>query len=91
MLAYCNRFVISRHYPLVKYIGYCSQEEGVMDDKALIQARERLLRAGWKLSEINRLCRFLKAYVQTSLDQADLDIRHLEFIRWLVLTGRLVG
>jgi hypothetical protein len=62
-----------------------------MDGKALIQARERLIRAGWKLSEINRLCRFLNAYVQTSMDQADLDIRHLEFIRWLVITGRLLG
>jgi len=60
-----------------------------MNDKALIQGREKLLRAGWTLSEINRLCRFRDKYVQTHMDQADFDIRHLEFIRWLVLTGRL--
>ena len=62
-----------------------------MNDKALVQGREKLLRAGWTPSEINRLCRFLNAYVQTPMDQADLDIRHLEFIRWLVLNGRLAG
>lgn len=62
-----------------------------MDLTAFYQACEQLLNAGWKTSEIDRLCHFRDSYVQTRLDQADLDIRHLEFIRWLVLTGRLSG
>ncbi len=53
------------------------------------QACQRLLDAGWKLPEIERLYHFRHTYVQTRMDQADLDMRHLEFIRWLVLTGRL--
>ena len=60
-----------------------------MDLTAFYQSCEKLLNAGWKPSEIERLYQFRDKYVQTRLDQADLDIRHLEFIRWLVLTGRL--
>ncbi len=62
-----------------------------MDYTGLDKDRERLLRAGWKLTEINRLYRFRYKYVQTHIDQTDMDIRHLEFIRWLVLRGRLAG
>ncbi len=53
------------------------------------QACVPLINAGWKPSEIERLYRFRESFVQTRMDKADLDIRHLEFIRWLVLTGRL--
>lgn len=60
-----------------------------MDDMALKQAIEQLFPAGWKISEIRWLYRFRTIYVHTYMDQADLDKRHLEFIRWLVLTGRL--
>jgi hypothetical protein len=31
----------------------------------------------------------LRAYVQTSLDLPSPDLRRLEFVRWLVLTGKL--
>ncbi len=60
-----------------------------MDLTEFYQACEQLLQAGWKPAEIERLCRFRDTYVQTPVDQADLNIRHLEFIRWLVSTGRL--
>lgn len=60
-----------------------------MDDTALKQAIEQLFPFGWKISEIRRLNRFCETYVHTYMDQADLDKRHLEFIRWLVHTGRL--
>jgi hypothetical protein len=60
-----------------------------MDITTFYQACEQLLDAGWELTQIERLCQFRDNYVQTRLDQAELDIRHLEFIRWLVLTGRL--
>ncbi len=60
-----------------------------MDMTAFYKACEKLINAGWKPSEIERLYRFRDNYVQMPLDQAELDIRHLEFIRWLILTGRL--
>lgn len=60
-----------------------------MDLTAFYQACEKLLNAGWKPSEIEQLCEFRDAYEQTRLDQAELDIRRLEFIRWLVFTGRI--
>ena len=43
------------------------------------------------LGELERLCHFRDRFQQTSLDLPDLtfDIRHLEFIRWLVQTGKL--
>ena len=62
-----------------------------MNEVSLKHMCERLLHAGWKRNEIERLRQFLHTYVQTSLDEAELDSRHLEFIRWLVLHGRLSG
>ena len=69
-----------------------------MNDTTLNHLAENLLYAGWNRSEIERLVEFLNNYEQTHLnnyeqtllDQAELNIRHLEFIRWLVLTGKLV-
>lgn len=49
-----------------------------------------LLRLGFSVQEISRLRRLRKAYARKSeLDQATLDLRHLEFVRWLVETGKL--
>jgi hypothetical protein len=55
------------------------------------QACERLLDTGWTIPEIERLCHFRDRFQQTSVDLPDLnlDIRHLEFGRWLVQTGKL--
>ena len=55
------------------------------------QACERLLDTGWTIPEMKRLCYFRDRFQQTSMDLPDLklDIRHLEFIRWLVQTGRM--
>jgi hypothetical protein len=49
-----------------------------------------LLRLGFSVHEIGRLRRLRKAYARKSeMDQAALDLRHLEFVRWLVETGKL--
>ncbi len=55
------------------------------------QACERLIDTGWTLQQIERLCHFRDSFQRTSIDKPDLnlDIRHLEFIRWLVQTGRI--
>jgi hypothetical protein len=51
----------------------------------------RLINNGWTIPEIERLCHFRDRFQQTSMDLPDLnlDIRHLEFSRWLVQTGRI--
>lgn len=55
------------------------------------QACEKLLDAGWTIAEMKRLCDFRDRFQQTSEDLPDIypDMRHLEFIRWLVQSGRL--
>ncbi len=51
----------------------------------------RLIDFGWKQWEAERLYDFLIRYKQTRLDLPDLtfDIRKLEFLRYLMQTGRL--
>ena len=53
------------------------------------QAFETLSRAGFVGPEIDRLWRLRRDYVETEMDQAPIDLHHLEFARWLVMTGRL--
>ena len=62
-----------------------------MNPIEIYEVRDRLIDSGWTIWEVERLCRFLIRYKQTSMDLPDLalDIRRLEFLRWLVQTGRL--
>ena len=62
-----------------------------MNPTEIYEVCDRLIDSGWKTWEVNRLRFFLASYQQTSLDLPDLtlNIRHLEFLRWLVQTGRL--
>jgi hypothetical protein len=54
------------------------------------QAFVMLRRLGFSAQEIERLSRLRSLYTKKSeMDQASLDLRHLEFIRWLVKTGKL--
>ncbi len=49
-----------------------------------------LQRSGFSRYEINRLLCLCRAYADRGeMDQAALDLRHLQFARWLVETGRL--
>ncbi len=53
------------------------------------EALEMLHRAGFTASEIERLCRLRREHAENEMDQAPADLRRLEFIRWLVATGKL--
>lgn len=54
------------------------------------QALVMLRRLGFSAQEIDRLSRLRSVYAKKSeMDQAALDLRHLEFVRWLVKTGKL--
>lgn len=49
-----------------------------------------LHRSGFSAQEIDRLCRLRRVYADKSeMDQAALDLRRLQFARWLVETGKL--
>jgi hypothetical protein len=62
-----------------------------MNPTEFYQACDRLIASGWTIWEIERLNFFRERYKQTSMDLLDLalDVRHLEFMRWLVQTGKL--
>jgi len=62
-----------------------------MNPTEFYEACDRLIASGWTVWEIERLNFFRERYKQTSIDLLDLtlDIRHLEFIRWLVQTDKL--
>jgi hypothetical protein len=50
---------------------------------------ETLRKAGWKIAEMERLIWFRQNYRPSRMDEPALDERHLEFIRWLILHGKL--
>jgi hypothetical protein len=52
---------------------------------------DQLIYAGWEAEELERLCEFLRAYSPTDEDRSEAETRHLEFLRFLVQTGRLVS
>jgi hypothetical protein len=52
-----------------------------IDDK---EAIERLRKAGWNASEIERLRRLRRDYVEQEEGQALADRRRSGFVRWLV-------
>jgi len=64
---------------------------GPMNLAAFYRACDRLVETGWTLPQIEQVCHFRDSFQQTSKDLPDLnlDIRSLEFIRWLVQTGKL--
>ncbi len=55
----------------------------------IFRAVTKLLDSGWTIPEIERLSRFRTRFQQTSEDVLTVDIRRLEFIRWLVQASRI--
>lgn len=55
----------------------------------IFRAVTKLLDSGWTIPEIERLSRFRAGFQQTSEDELTVDIRRLEFIRWLVQASRI--
>ncbi len=62
-----------------------------MNHTELYEMYSRLLHCGWDHWEVGRLFNFLLRYQHTRMDLPDLtfDMRKLEFLRYLVQTGRL--
>ena len=54
------------------------------------EAVATLRKLGFSTREIDQLQKLRKEYAkQHEMDQACLDLRYLEFVRWLVKTGKL--
>jgi hypothetical protein len=54
------------------------------------EAFAMLRRLGFSFQEIDRVSRLQRVYAnKTEMDLADLDLRRLRFVRWLVETGKL--
>lgn len=53
------------------------------------EAFQILRQAGFVGPVIDRLYRLRRNYRMSELDQAPLDLCRLQFVRWLVATGRL--
>jgi hypothetical protein len=55
-----------------------------------VEAFTMLRRLGFSFQEIDRVSRLQRVYAnKTEMDLADLDLRRLRFVRWLVETGIL--
>ena len=53
------------------------------------EALETLRRAGFTAAEVDRLGRLRRDYAENEMDRAPANLLRLEFIRWLVMTGKL--
>jgi hypothetical protein len=62
------------------------ESTGYTDYKERLEA---LRRAGFTTLEITRLYKFRRAYMANELDQAPADLARLQFVRWLVVNGKL--
>jgi hypothetical protein len=71
--------------------SFCSQaeKEAPMNQMDYKGALDMLRRVGFSTAEIERLVGFRRSFVHNELDQAPVDQCRLEFVRWLVATGRL--
>ncbi len=54
------------------------------------EEQQALQKLGFTGRQISKLCSLRKTYGQDRMDQPALDIRRLEFARYLIATGRLV-
>lgn len=60
-----------------------------MNDERVKESREGLLDVGLTPVQIERLSQFRRDYLEKERQQVLVELRRLEFMRWLVATGRL--
>ncbi len=81
--------VLSDMFRIQKEVKYMH----AMNLPEIYRAVTLLIDAGFTIPEIENLNQFRKNFQQTSEDLPDtnlhLDLHHLEFIRWMVQTGRI--
>jgi hypothetical protein len=53
--------------------------------------QESLYELGFTVAQIERLSQFRKDYIEREQQEIEAELRRLEFLRWLVVTGRLTA
>jgi len=66
-----------------------TEKEAPMNQMDYKQALDMLRRAGFTTPEIDRLRRLRQGCAAQEMNWTLADLRRLEFVRWLVATGRL--
>jgi hypothetical protein len=66
------------------------EAEVAMSETTIDDMCDQLIYVGWKLEELDRLCAFLRSYAPPDEDRSEAETRQLEFLRYLVQTGRLI-
>ncbi|HEU5228953.1 MAG TPA: hypothetical protein VFU49_14140 [Ktedonobacteraceae bacterium] len=61
----------------------------MMNSEEIEKRHECLLDAGLTQTQIERLSQFRSTYLEREKQQISAQVRRLEFLRWLVVTGRL--
>jgi hypothetical protein len=74
---------------LLKWIVKRGQRPATKNIEDDTKTLEMLCQAGFTTSESERLCLLRKRHMQQENEQACEDLRRLEFVRWLVMTGKL--
>ena len=62
-----------------------------MNDEEIKESLEGLQNAGFTPTQIERLSQFRRDYLERGKQQVPAEVRRLEFLRWLVVTGRLTA
>ena len=62
-----------------------------MNSEGVKQSPEALLQIGFTSTEIESLSQFRRHYLERKQQQVLVELRRLEFVRWLVATGRLTN
>lgn len=60
-----------------------------MNSEEIKESQESLLEVGFTQTQIERLSQFRRNYLEKERQQVLAELRRLEFVRWLVATGRL--
>jgi len=60
-----------------------------MNSEEIEKRHECLVDAGFTQTQIEQLSQFRSNYLEREKQQVSAQVRRLEFLRWLVATGRL--
>ena len=62
-----------------------------MNRKEIKEGRRCLLETGFTEAQVEHLSKFRHDYLEKEQRRSSAELRRLEFLRWLVTTGRLTG
>jgi hypothetical protein len=61
-----------------------------MNSEEIKKSHQGLLKIGFTPTQAEQLSKFRGSYIEREKQQGATELHHLEFMRWLVTTGRLM-